>query len=171
MIRSKVLDSKVYDQIKKRLAEFSKDQPSMEKVGQVLVRNIVADSIKGRGYDGNPLPDLAPATIKRRERLATVNGTSRFFRASLANITFLGSSLKSLYFTVANGVISLRARGKHAPIKGIRVDTLKGSDAAHADIHNGLRDLGYKHLGASELSVKSISKLFREYIRRVFKSS
>lgn len=103
-----------------------------------LLSDLVKE-IKDNGIE----PALAPSTIKRRGRLATVNPTDAAYSQGKSNLTFTGQLLASLRskFQVSKLVFNFTAIGKH---KNYKLLTKKSSTAArpsNSDIFKGQSEL------------------------------
>jgi hypothetical protein len=150
----------------KKFNSFSRDNDELQKAGDIIVREIKADSRDGLGYDGEPFPDIKATTKRRRKRLAEFNKTSRFFSPAESNTTFMGDTVKSIRSKAKAGKIELFGKGNHRFIKGVRGKNIKGSNAKTSDILKGLSKLGFKILGVSDRAKKKIAINFRRWIRR-----
>lgn len=157
---------RVQRNIQKQFKAFTEDKTELDRAGQIIVTQIKAETREGVGFDGESFPTLAGSTIERRQALATVNNTSRFFRAGRSNATFLGDTVNKITHKLSGRAIVLLGKGKHRKVKGIRVRFLEGSDAPTQDILNNLASLGYNILGVSERAKERIIVRFRRFIRR-----
>lgn len=102
------------------LRRFIRDSGVLEDVGQFYV-----DNIKERGIDpftNRKYKALAPSTIERRKRLATVNSVDPNYSPRRSNITFTGETLDSLRarIFIGRGEIDIGLRGTHSRYRGIR---------------------------------------------------
>lgn len=149
-----------------RFDSFTNDQREMEACGDIIVKEIKANTRKGISWDGSKFKGLDDSTIDRREALAGVNPTSEFYKPSKANATFMGETVDSIIAEVNSQKIVLSGDGKHSKMKGVKGKYLKGSDASFGDILSGLKDLGYKILGISKRAREHIATRFIRYIRR-----
>jgi hypothetical protein len=137
----------------------------LEKVSK-RIKTQVGRAIKQSGFERDLLgdvieeirengiePELRPATIKRRERLATVNPTDSAYSSGKSNLTFTGQLLNSLRvkFQVSKLVFNFTSIGKHRPYKLIR----KKKTSASARVSNS-----EIFRGQEELYQRSIANIF-----------
>lgn len=100
----------------------------------------VVDEIKKNGIE----PSLTAKTIKRRERLATVNPTDPDYQAGKSNLTFTGQLLASLRskFQASKLVFNFTAIGKHKPYKLLtKKKRSPGPRPSNAEIFKGQEEL------------------------------
>jgi hypothetical protein len=155
--------------ITKRFDEFTEDSTELQKAGEIVVREIKANSRQGVGFDGEDFPSLktGPGSwSERRDRLATVNSTNRFYKPSFSNATFMGDTINAIKARIQGKLIVLFGDGNHRRMKGIRVKFIQGSDAPISDILKGLSERGWKILGVSDKAKEQIRNNFIRFIRR-----
>lgn len=159
---------KITKNLQKRFDDFTEDKKELNKAGEIILREIKANSRQGVGYDGESLPSLSSSWDKRRKRLASVNNTSRFYDSSPARstVSFLGDTINKLKYRIEGAKIEVFGEGNHRRIKGIRVNFLEGSNSPISDILSGLKEKGYKILGVSDKARDQIRTNFIRFIRR-----
>lgn len=152
--------------LNKKFEEFVNDPKELDKAGQIITREIKADSRDGVGYDSKSFPSISSKTIKRRSALSKMNRTNRFFSATKSNITFMGDTVNGITHKVKGRYLEIFGKGRHKRIRGVRGKYLKGSNAKISDILKGLNDLGFKILGVSNKAEKRIAIQFKRWLRR-----
>lgn len=118
-------------------------------------------------------PNLADSTIKRRERLATVNTTGNGYQANKSNLTFTGQLLRSLRikYIASKLVFQFTALKTRKPYNLIRGGKSQRSD--NRDIFRGQAELygrSFANLFKRKAFVEKITKLLKSTIRANFKS-
>lgn len=88
-------------------------------------------------------PNLAPSTINRRGRLATVNQTDSAYSQGKSNLTFTGQLLASLRakFQVSGLVFNFTAVGKHKNYKLLTNKKSTASRPSNSDIFKGQEEM------------------------------
>ena len=166
MAKVRINTRAVQANINKRIKQFKSDKKEMNSAGKIIRNEIVADTRKGLGYDGDPFPFLSDKTVDRRYDLSGVNKTHQKFSAAFSNATFTGDTIKKIASIVKGNKIIIFGKGSHKTVKGIKGKTLANSRAKISDILGGLQSKGWKILGVSKRSKERISKQFVRFLRR-----
>lgn len=158
-----------FKNIQKRFDKFTKNKRALDRIAKETLRQIKADALNGKGYDGKSFPALADSTIDRREALEDHNITSPDYNPNNANVTFTGETLDSIDVRTNpdKGEIVFTAKGNHSVLTGVRGKPLQGSDAKFVDILTNLtKNLRYKIFGLSKRSREKMVKEFIYWLRR-----
>lgn len=134
---------KLSRRIKLQVGKAIKDSEFEKELLTDLVKEIKDNGIE---------PGLAQSTIRRRDRLATVNPTDAAYSAGKSNLTFTGQLLASLRskFQASKLVFNFTAVGKH---KNYKLLTKKSSTAARPSNSEIFK-------GQSELYGRSLANVF-----------
>lgn len=148
--------------LKKKVNGFLKSKDDMDKVNKVLVNEMKRELAD----PDTQTKSLDSKTIARRKKLAKVNKTSKYYSASVGNITFTGKLVSKLTgIFKGNGLFEFNYKGTHPPyklVKGGRTRSVKNSTIAR-----GLQDKGWKvFLLPRDKAPRRILNLLKRYIRR-----
>lgn len=161
--------------LKKRALRLARQATTDQKLANTI-KNRLLLPIKKKGIlpDGSYVKEISDKWRRRRDRLATVNRTSRFYRGRLfSNLTFTGKFLSSFKARIKTGILRggvtyvIEPTGDHpgyALVKGGRSPRVPMSDIAKGQISQG-RD--YRQLSAE--SKRMVTKLIVGRIRRELK--
>ena len=150
----------------RKFENFKKNKKSMERFARYTERNIKADTRSGVSYTGEKFPSLKASTIKWRKYYSKFNKKGVGFSPSKANATFMGDFINGIKVKFTGYYIEITVKGNHRRIKK-KKGYIKGSNAKLWGIHLNLKRLGYKILGASKKSKRTVRIEFERYLRRV----
>jgi hypothetical protein len=148
---------KITKNLEKRFDEFTEDKEELNKAGEIILKEIKANSRQGIGFDGKALPIISSSWQE-----------SRFYSPSSLNstVSFTGDTIDKTKYKLEGKKIVIFGDGNHKKLRGTRGQFLKGSNAPIGEILAGLKDLGYKILGVSEKARDQIRTNFIRFIRR-----
>lgn len=147
---------KLSRRIKLQVGKAIKDSEFEKELLTDLVKEIKDNGIE---------PGLASSTIRRRDRLATVNPTDAAYSAGKSNLTFTGQLLASLRskFRVRGLVFNFTAIGKHKPYKNMSGKKQKFKKKLNEDtgkLVSGAPSNSDIFKGQSELYGRSLANVF-----------
>lgn len=147
------------------------------QVGQAIAKSKFADKLREavvkETIENGLGPSLQRSTIKRRERLATVNTTGPGYQAGKSNLTFTGQLLRSLRikFVASRLVFQFTALKSRRPYNLIRGG--KGQKTDNTTIFRGQAELygrSLANLFSRDKFKQSLTQSLKKTIRDFFKS-
>lgn len=145
---------------------FVTDPKELDKSATSIQSTLREGLREGEQPDDKKMPGNKRSTTTRRERLATVNKTSKYYSANKSNATFTGDLIRKIFAKAKGKYIEIYGSGNHKAYKGIRGKKLKGSDAPIADIISGFNDRGVTLLFVTKKAKQRIAKQFLRFLRR-----
>lgn len=166
---SKVKNTKAIEQRVRRLAkEFKNDNRELKKAAKIVQNELRISLREGIKPDGNIMATISTEWSNRRDDLAEVNRTSKFYKPNSlnSNATFTGDLVRKIVAIVKGNKIELFGKGRHKGYRGIKGKKLEGSNAKISDIIKGFADRGDILLGVTEKAKQRIRNQFIRFLKR-----
>ena len=166
---AKVKNTKAIERRLKKLAkEFKNDNRELQKASKTIQNELRISLRAGVKPDGELMAPISTKWSNRRDDLAEVNKTSKFYRPNSlnSNATFTGDFVRKIVAIVKGNKIVLFGKGKHKGYKGLRGKKIKGSNAKISDIILSFADRGDILLGVTEKAKERITEQFKRFLNR-----
>jgi len=161
---TKIIEAKLREVAK----DFKSDKKELEKASRTIQNELRISLRKGIKPDGDMMKTISTKWSDRRDDLAQVNKTSKYYKPNSlnSNATFTGDFVRKIVAIVKGDKIELFGKGNHKGYKGVKGKPLKGSKASISKIILGFAGRGDILLGVTDKARSKIVDQFKRFLRR-----